>query len=204
MLPNHSTPIPWYTQSLEKPVAIFGIKLIHKRIAACCQQKVLSVPNTPLVPVPHRSSAGLSVLHRNSALLSYQSWVLVSQDTAQPHTDPNLGPGNNTALSAMLSWSYFLLTRCQAFSLTSLLKTRSRNPSHQEFLNVSLPQEFLGHEKHLCCQLLIQMRSKILGMSFIKLSLTQDCLLSSSKRNLWVYTGVMSSLWNLQVTISLC
>jgi len=39
---------------------------------------------------------------QNSALLSYQTWVLTYQDTAQPPTDPNLGPGGNTALSATL------------------------------------------------------------------------------------------------------
>lgn len=34
------------------------------------------------------------------------------------------------------------------------------------------------------------MRSKVLAVSFIKLSLTQECLFSSSNRNLGVYTGV--------------
>lgn len=88
--------------SLNKPVAISGIKLIHKRIAACCQQKFLPVPNVPLVPVPCHSSADVSMLPRICARLSYQRWVLTRQDTAQPHRDPNLGPGSNTALSAML------------------------------------------------------------------------------------------------------
>lgn len=112
---NHSTTTPWQTRSLKKPVAIFGIKLIHKRIAACCQQKVLPVPNVPLVPVACHSSAGVSMLPRICALLSYQRWVLTRQDTAQPHRDPNLGPGSNRALSAMLQETYFPLTQCQDF-----------------------------------------------------------------------------------------
>lgn len=37
------------------------------------------------------------------------------------------------------------------------------------------------------------MRSKIFGMCFRILSVTQDCLLSSSKRKLGVYTGLVKS-----------